>query len=361
MISKKVALITGITGQDGSYLAEFLLEKGYEVHGIVRRSSTFNRSRIEHLRKENSLGKNKFNLHYGDLLDFQSIDNVISSVRPDEIYNLAAQSHVGVSFGTSEYTAQVNSLGPMRVLQSLVSNGLNESCRFYQASTSEIFGKVLEIPQTEKTPFAPRSPYGAAKVHAHWTTVNFREAFNLFACNGIMFNHESPRRGENFVSRKITLSLANILAGKQDKIILGNLDALRDWGFAKDYVEGMWLTLQQPKPDDYIFSTGQQYSVRDFIIEACGLCGFDIEWRGSGLDEVGFDKNTNRVLVAVDATFLRPTDVDTLLGDSSKAQKMLGWYPKTSFKELVSLMVESDLKVNGLDPEKFINPSRVDS
>jgi GDPmannose 4,6-dehydratase len=353
MVSGKRALITGVTGQDGSYLSEFLLEKGYEVHGLIRRSSTFNRSRIEHLRKK------KFKLYYGDLLDFQSIDNVISTIRPDEIYNLAAQSHVGVSFSTSEYTGQVNALGPMRVLQSIVANDLNETCRFYQASTSEIFGKVMETPQTEKTPFSPRSPYGTAKVHAHWTTVNFREAFNIFACNGIMFNHESPRRGENFVSRKITLSLANILAEKQDKITLGNLDALRDWGFAKDYVEGMWLTLQQPKPDDYIFATGQQYSVRDFVMEACGLCGFNIAWRGSGTDEVGYDKNTDRILVEVDAAFLRPTDVDTLLGDSSKARKVLNWHPKISFKELVRLMVKSDLQASGLDTEKFLKPCKV--
>ena len=262
----KIALITGVTGQDGSYLAEFLLEKGYEVHGLIRRSSTFNRGRIEHLRQKNPSDKNKFELHYGDLLDFQSIDDLIASIRPNEIYNLAAQSHVAISFKTSEYTSQVNALGPLRILQSIVANGLNETCRFYQASTSEMFGKVMEIPQTEKTPFYPRSPYGIAKLSAHWTTINYREALNVFACNGIMFNHESPRRGENFVSRKITLSLAKILAGQQEKIFLGNLDARRDWGFAKDYVKGMWLTLQQPKPDDFVFSTGQQNSVRDFVL-----------------------------------------------------------------------------------------------
>ncbi len=342
----KIALITGITGQDGSYLAEFLLEKGYEVHGLIRRSSTFNRGRIEHLRQKNPSDKNKFELHYGDLLDFQSIDDLIASIRPNEIYNLAAQSHVAISFKTSEYTSQVNALGPLRILQSIVANGLNETCRFYQASTSEMFGKVMEIPQTEKTSFYPRSPYGIAKVSAHWTTINYREALNVFACNGIMFNHESPRRGENFVSRKITLSLA--------------LDARRDWGFAKDYVEGMWLTLQQPKPDDFIFSTGQQYSVRDFVREAFGLCGFDIAWRGSGTDEVGFDKNTNRVLVEVNPSFFRPTEVDTLIGDSSKAQKILNWHAKTPFKELVHLMVESDLKKSGLDPKKFLKPCTVD-
>ena len=353
---QKIAFITGVTGQDGSYLAEFLLKKGYHVHGLVRRTSTFNRGRIEHLRNKNPPGKNTFELHYGDLLDFQSIDSLITHIRPNEIYNLAAQSHVAVSFDTSEYTSQVNALGPLRVLQAIVANGLSETCRFYQASTSEMFGKVLETPQTETTPFSPRSPYAISKVSAYWTTINYREAFNVFACNGIMFNHESPRRGENFVTRKITLSLAKILAGQQEKIFLGNLDARRDWGFAKDYVEAMWLSLQQPQPDDFIFSTGQQYSVRDFVREAFSLCGFDIEWRGSGTDEVGFDKNTNRVLVEVNPSFFRLTEVDTLLGDSSKAQNILNWHPKTTFKELVNLMVESDLKEAGLDPRKFLKP-----
>lgn len=353
---QKIAFITGVTGQDGSYLAEFLLKKGYHVHGLVRRTSTFNRGRIEHLRNKNPPGKNTFELHYGDLLDFQSIDSLITHIRPNEIYNLAAQSHVAVSFDTSEYTSQVNALGPLRVLQAIVANGLSETCRFYQASTSEMFGKVLETPQTETTPFSPRSPYAISKVSAYWTTINYREAFNVFACNGIMFNHESPRRGENFVTRKITLSLAKILAGQQEKIFLGNLDAHRDWGFAKDYVEAMWLSLQQPQPDDFIFSTGQQYSVRDFVREAFSLCGFDIVWRGSGTDEVGFDKNTNRVLVEVNPSFFRLTEVDTLLGDSSKAQNILNWHPKTTFKELVNLMVESDLKEAGLDPRKFFKP-----
>jgi len=353
---QKIAFITGVTGQDGSYLAEFLLKKGYHVHGLVRRTSTFNRGRIEHLRNKNPPGKNTFELHYGDLLDFQSINSLITHIRPNEIYNLAAQSHVAVSFDTSEYTSQVNALGPLRVLQAIVANGLSETCRFYQASTSEMFGKVLETPQTETTPFSPRSPYAISKVSAYWTTINYREAFNVFACNGIMFNHESPRRGENFVTRKITLSLAKILAGQQEKIFLGNLDARRDWGFAKDYVEAMWLSLQQPQPDDFIFSTGQQYSVRDFVREAFSLCGFDIVWRGSGTDEVGFDKNTNRVLVEVNPSFFRLTEVDTLLGDSSKAQNILNWHPKTTFKELVNLMVESDLKEAGLDPRKFLKP-----
>ena len=356
MSLQKIALITGVTGQDGSYLAEFLLEKGYEVHGIVRRPSTFNSERIEHIRNKNLSDKNKFKFHYGDLLDFQSIDDLIASIRPNEIYNLAAQSHFAVSFKTPEYTHQINALGPLKILQSIVANGLNKTCRFYQASSSEMFGKVFETPQTETTPFYPRSPYGISKVSAYWTTINYREAFNIFACNGIMFNHESPRRGENFVTRKITLSLAKILAGQQEKIFLGNLDARRDWGFAKDYVEAMWLSLQQPQPDDFIFSTGQQYSVRDFVREAFSLCGFDIVWRGSGTDEVGFDKNTNRVLVEVNPSFFRLTEVDTLLGDSSKAQNILNWHPKTTFKELVNLMVESDLKEAGLDPRKFLKP-----
>ena len=361
MDTPKKVLITGITGQDGSYLAEFLLEKGYEVHGIVRRSSTFNRGRIEHLRQEDSNSKKSFHLHYGDLLDFQSIDSLVATIRPDEIYNLAAQSHVAVSFKTSEYTCQVNAMGPLRLLHSLVANNLIETCRFYQASTSEMFGKVMEVPQTEKTPFYPRSPYGIAKLYGHWTAINYREAFNVFACNGIMFNHESPRRGENFVSRKISLSLANSLAGKQDKIMLGNLDARRDWGFAKDYVEGMWLALQQPEPDDFVFSTGQQHSVRDFIQEAFGLCGLDLQWRGSGVDEVGFDQNTNRILIQVDPSFFRPTEVDTLVGNPRKAKDVLNWHAKTPFKELVHLMVESDLKGNGLDPEKFIKPCKMNS
>ena len=327
---QKIAFITGVTGQDGSYLAEFLLKKGYHVHGLVRRTSTFNRGRIEHLRNKNPSGKNTFELHYGDLLDFQSIDSLITHIRPNEIYNLAAQSHVAVSFDTSEYTSQVNALGPLRVLQAIVANGLSETCRFYQASTSEMFGKVLETPQTETTPFSPRSPYAISKVSAYWPTINYREAFNV--------------------------SLAKILAGQQEKIFLGNLDARRDWGFAKDYVEAMWLSLQQPQPDDFIFSTGQQYSVRDFVREAFSLCGFDIVWRGSGTDEVGFDKNTNRVLVEVNPSFFRLTEVDTLLGDSSKAQNILNWHPKTTFKELVNLMVESDLKEAGLDPRKFLKP-----
>ena len=350
----KKVLITGVTGQDGSYLAEFLLGKGYEVHGMVRRSSTFNRRHIEHLHSLNNSAAGGIILHYGDLIDYQGIDHLVATIRPHEIYNLAAQSHVAVSFETSEYTSQVNALGPLRILHSIIANGLQETCRFYQASTSEMFGKVMEIPQTEKTPFHPRSPYGVSKVFAYWTTINYREAFDVFTCNGIMFNHESPRRGENFVTRKTTLSLSNIIAGKQNKLRLGNLDALRDWGYAKDYVEGMWAALQQDTPEDYIFATGHQYTVRDFVEAAFGLCGYEIEWRGSGVNEVGFDKASSRVLIEIDPSHFRPAEVDSLIGNFSKAKEQLNWQPRTSFKELVYLMVESDLKVNKLDPAKYI-------
>ena len=291
----KKALITGITGQDGSYLAEFLVKKGYEIHGMVRRSSSFNRGHIEHLTTQDGSSTNGIALHYGDLTDHQNIDNLIAAIKPHEVYNLAAQSHVAVSFKTPEYTSHVNALGPLRILHAIVANGLQKTCRFYQASTSEMFGKVLETPQTEKTPFYPRSPYGISKLFAYWTTINYREAFDVFACNGICFNHESPRRGENFVTRKITLSLANIIAGKQKNLRLGNIDSLRDWGYAADYVRGMWSTLQKDTPDDYVFATGQQYKVRDFIQEAFGLCGYDIHWRGDGTNEVGFDKESGQV------------------------------------------------------------------
>ena len=357
----KKALITGVTGQDGSYLAEFLYEKGYEVHGMVRRSSSFNRGNIEHLTTQDGGFSSRIALHYGDLTDHQNIDNLIATIRPQEIYNLAAQSHVAVSFQTPEYTSHVNALGPLRILHSLVANGLQETCRFFQASTSEMFGKVAETPQTEKTPFYPRSPYGVSKLFAYWTTINYREAFNVFACNGICFNHESPRRGENFVTRKITLSLSNIIAGKQKKLRLGNLDSLRDWGYAKDYVEGMWATLQNDTPEDYIFATGQQHKVRDFIQEAFGFCGYDIMWRGSGTNEVGFDKTSGQVLIEVDPLYYRPTEVDTLLGNFDKAKTQLNWQPKTTFKELVRLMVEADLKENNLDPTKYIKPCKIDS
>ena len=353
MASKK-ALITGITGQDGSYLAEFLLDKGYEVHGMVRRSSSFNRDHIEHLITKDGTASSRIALHYGDLTDHQNIDNLVATIRPQEIYNLAAQSHVAVSFETPEYTSHVNALGPLRILQALVANKLSKTCRFYQASTSEMFGKVIETPQTENTPFYPRSPYGISKVFAYWTTINYREAFDVFACNGICFNHESPRRGENFVTRKITLSLAGIIAGKQNTLRLGNIDSLRDWGYAKDYVQGMWAALQHDTPQDYVFATGLQYNVRKFVEEAFGICGYDIEWRGSGTNEVGFDKISGRVLIEIDPLFYRPSEVETLIGNFDKAKRELNWQPKTSFKELVYMMVESDLKANNLDPKKYI-------
>ena len=353
MASKK-ALITGITGQDGSYLAEFLLDKGYEVHGMVRRSSSFNRDHIEHLIKKDGTPSSCVALHYGDLTDHQNIGNLVATIRPHEIYNLAAQSHVAVSFETPEYTSHANALGPLRILQALVSNKLSKTCRFYQASTSEMFGKVIETPQTENTPFYPRSPYGISKVFAYWTTINYREAFDVFACNGICFNHESPRRGENFVTRKITLTLADIIAGKQNTLRLGNIDSLRDWGYAKDYVQGMWAALQNDTPEDYVFATGLQYNVRKFVEEAFGICGYDIEWRGSGTNEVGFDKISGRVLIEIDPLFYRPSEVETLVGNFGKAKRELNWQPKTSFKELVYMMVESDLKANHLDPKKYI-------
>ena len=355
-MTAKKALITGITGQDGSYLAEFLLDKGYEVHGVVRRSSSFNRGHIEHLTTKDGSASSGIALHYGDLTDPQNIDSLIATIQPQEIYNLAAQSHVAVSFETPEYTSHVNALGPLRLLHALVANELQETCRFYQASTSEMFGKVIETPQTEKTPFYPRSPYGISKMFAYWTTINYREAFDVFACNGICFNHESPRRGENFVTRKITLSLSSIIAGKQNTLRLGNIDSLRDWGYAKDYVQGMWAALQHDTPSDYVFATGQQYNVRNFVEEAFGLCGYDIAWRGSGTDEVGFDKTSGRVLIEIDPLYYRPAEVDTLVGNFDKAKRELNWEPKTSFKELVHLMVESDLKTNNLDPKKYLQP-----
>ena len=325
----KVALITGITGQDGSYLTEFLLEKGYEVHGIVRRSSSINTDRIDHI-------FNKIKLHYGDLNDSTNIIRVIQDVQPDEIYNLGAQSHVKVSFETPEYTGQVDGLGTLRVLEAVRLLGMEKKTRIYQASTSEMFGKVQEIPQKETTPFYPRSPYGCAKLYAYWTTKNYREAYGLYACSGILFNHESPRRGETFVTRKITRGLKAISEGKQNVLKLGNLNALRDWGHAKDFVEAMWLMLQQDKPDDYVISTGEQYSVRDFVNEAAPYFGIDIEWQNTEQKtEVGIDKNTGLVRVIVDERYFRPAEVDTLLGDASKAKEKLGWEPKTSFKELV--------------------------
>ncbi len=349
----KKALITGITGQDGSYLAELLLEKGYEVHGLVRRSSSFNRARIEHLHKDHHLSENRLSLHYGDMTDSLSLNQVMAKIRPDEVYNLAAQSHVAVSFETPEYTGQADAIGTLRLLDSIRALGLQKKCRFYQASTSEMFGKTLETPQNENTPFYPRSPYGAAKLYSHWITVNYREAYGIFACSGILFNHESPRRSENFVTRKITLSLAKILKGTQQKLYLGNLNAKRDWGFAKDFVEGMWQILQQDIPDDFVLATGIQHTVREFIDEAFSLCGINLEWVGSGLEEKGVEKGTGSVFVEIDPAYFRPTEVESLLGDARKATEQLGWVPKVSFKELVVLMVDADLEQMGLNRKEI--------
>jgi len=339
----KKALITGITGQDGSYLAELLLNKGYEVHGLVRRASTFNTERIEHL-YQNSLQKNAaLFLHYGDMADSSSLSRLIEKIKPDEIYHLAAQSHVRISFDIPEYTGDVTALGTVRLLDAIKDAGL--PVKFYQASSSEMFGKVLpeNLPITENTPFHPRSPYGCAKVYSYWITKNYRESYNLFAVNGILFNHESPRRGENFVTRKISHGLAQIKLGKADKILLGNLDAQRDWGYAPDFVEGMYLMMQAEKPDDYVLATGETHSVREFVEEAAKLLDFDLKWQGDGLEEKGVDRKTNKTIIAIDEHYFRPAEVDVLLGDYSKAKKELGWEPKTKFKDLVKIMVESDL------------------
>lgn len=339
MEQKKVALITGITGQDGSYLAELLLEKGYEVHGTIRRSSVDYRERIAHLE-----GTPGFHLHYADLGDSMSILQVVSKVRPDEVYNLAAQSHVQVSFDSPEFTADVDATGVLRVLEAIRLCGLAGTCRLYQASTSELYGKVEAVPQNEKTPFHPYSPYAVAKLYGYWIVKEYREAYNMFCCSGILFNHESERRGETFVTRKITLAAARIRQGKQEKLYLGNLDSLRDWGYARDYVECMWLMLQHDKPEDFVIATGVQHTVRDFCYYAFKHAGIELEFRGEGVDEVGVDKATGKVLVEVSPDFFRPTDVVNLLGDPSKAKAELGWNPsKTSFEELVRLMVESDM------------------
>jgi GDPmannose 4,6-dehydratase len=350
----KKALITGITGQDGSYLAELLLEKKYEVHGIVRRSSSFNRGRIEHLYQNAHPPTNKFQLHYGDVTDSLALSRIMAKVRPDEVYNLAAQSHVAVSFETPEYTGEVDALGALRLLDVIKLLDMKDTCRYYQASTSELFGNTTQVPQNESTPFQPRSPYGAAKLYAHWITINYREAYGLFACSGILFNHESPRRGENFVTRKVSLSIANILKGNLDKLYLGNLDAKRDWGYARDYVEAMWLMLQQDVPKDYVIATGKQYSIRHLVEEAFKLCGIEIQWQGEGINEKGIDKATGRILVEIDSKYFRPAEVENLLGDFSRAKEGLGWSPKTSFKELVRMMVEADLKLSGLDSDKIM-------
>ncbi|HLW25534.1 MAG TPA: GDP-mannose 4,6-dehydratase [Steroidobacteraceae bacterium] len=339
----KTALITGITGQDGAYLAEFLLSKGYAVHGIKRRASSFNTDRIDHLYQDPHDEDVRLSLHYGDMTDATNLIRIIQEVQPDEIYNLAAQSHVAVSFETPEYTANSDALGTLRLLEAIRILGLDKKTRFYQASTSEMFGKVLEVPQRETTPFYPRSPYGAAKVYAYWITVNYREAYGLFACNGILFNHESPIRGETFVSRKITRALARIHTGLQDALYLGNLDSRRDWGHARDYVRAQWLMLQQPAAEDFVIATGHQYSVRDFVVKAASLLDMQIEWRGKGGQETGVDVRTGRNIVQIDPRYFRPTEVDTLLGDSSKARQKLGWQAEVSFAELVEEMVRSDL------------------
>jgi GDPmannose 4,6-dehydratase len=339
----KCALVTGITGQDGAYLAELLLAKGYEVHGVKRRASLFNTDRIDHLYEDPHGTAVRLRLHYGDLTDATNMLRIIQLVQPDEIYNLGAQSHVQVSFETPEYTANADALGTLRILEALRILRLEHRTRFYQASTSEMFGAVRETPQTENTPFHPRSPYGVAKLYAHWITINYREAYGLFACSGILFNHESPIRGETFVSRKITRGLARVSVGLQSCIHLGNLHARRDWGHARDYVEAQWLMLQQERPRDFVIATGQQYSVRDFVEHAAAHLGMRIEWCGSGEDELGIDRKNGRTVVRIDPRYFRPAEVDTLLGDASKARTELGWVPRVGFKELVHEMVESDL------------------
>ncbi|MBD3670372.1 MAG: GDP-mannose 4,6-dehydratase [Gammaproteobacteria bacterium] len=340
----KKALITGITGQDGAYLAEFLLKKGYEVHGIKRRTSLFNTDRIDHLYQDPHVENRNFILHHGDLTDSSSLIRIMQEVKPDEVYNLAAQSHVAVSFEEPEYTANSDALGVLRLLEAIRILGLEKKTRFYQASTSELYGKVQEIPQTENTPFYPRSPYAVAKMYAYWIVVNYRESYGMYACNGILFNHESPIRGETFVTRKITRALARIKLGLQEKLYLGNMDAKRDWGHARDYVEMQWLMLQQDEPDDFVIATGEQYSVRDFVEAAARELGIEMGWKGSGVDEKGYDTATGKCIVEVDPRYFRPAEVETLLGDPVKAKTKLGWTPRTSFNELVAEMVREDLK-----------------
>ena len=341
---KKTALITGVTGQDGAYLAEFLLTRGYAVHGVKRRSSLFNTDRIDHLYLDPHEQNFDFALHYGDLTDSTSLIRIIAEVQPDEIYNLAAQSHVAVSFEEPEYTANADALGALRILEAIRILGLQKKTRFYQASTSELYGLVQEIPQRETTPFYPRSPYAVAKLYAYWITVNYREAYGMYACNGILFNHESPLRGETFVTRKITRALARIHLGQQQRLYLGNLDALRDWGHARDYVQMQWLMLQQEKPEDFVIATGEQHSVREFVEIAANELGIRIRWEGSGVEEQGFDEATGKCIVAIDPRYYRPTEVATLLGDPSKAKQKLGWTPTTTFQQLVTEMMSEDLK-----------------
>lgn len=351
---RKIALITGVTGQDGSYLTELLLKKGYEVHGIIRRHSTISTTRIDPLFEDPEIGNKTLFLHYGDLTDSSNLSRLIERIKPDEVYNLAAQSHVAVSFEVPEYTAEATGVGTLRLLDAIKENGLN--CRFYQASTSELFGGLKDTaPQSEKTPFYPKSPYGVAKLYGYWITVNYREAYNLFACNGVLFNHESPRRGETFVTRKITIAIANIMSGKQEKVSLGNLDSKRDWGFAGDYVEGMWRILQQDKPKDYVLSTNETHTVREFVELAFAEVGVEIKWIGEGIEEKGINKATGKVVVDVNPRYFRPSEVDLLWGDCSKAEKELGWERKVNFKGLVSMMVDSDMKkYAGMSTQEFL-------
>lgn len=338
----KTALISGITGQDGSYLTELLLEKGYDVHGIIRRASSFNTFRIDHIYNNPELLNKRFFLHHGDLTDSSNLNRLVEKIRPDEIYNLGAQSHVQVSFEVPEYTADVDGVGTLRFLDAIKETGIRT--RFYQASTSELYGLAQEVPQTEKTPFYPRSPYGAAKLYAYWIVVNYREAYKLFACNGILFNHESERRGKTFVTRKISVAVANIMTGQQEKLLLGNLDARRDWGYAPEYVEGMWRMLQVDEPDDFVLATNETHKIREFVEEAFRVLGEEIIWKGKGTDEKGLLKSSGREVVAIDPRYFRPTEVDLLIGDYSKAREKLGWKPKTTFRELVKIMVEADYK-----------------
>lgn len=339
---RKTALITGITGQDGSYLAEFLLEKGYNVHGIIRRSSSFNTARIDHI-------FDRVNLHYGDMVDSSNLCSIMAKIKPDEIYNLAAQSHVKVSFEEPEYTAQADGVGTLRILEAIRTVGLEKTSRFYQASTSELYGLVQEVPQKETTPFYPRSPYAVAKLYGFWIVKNYREAYNMYAVNGILFNHESPRRGGTFVTKKVTMNVAQIMAGQRDRILLGNMDSLRDWGHARDYIKAMWMMLQQETPDDFVVATGRQYSVRQLVTLCFEMVGRAITWRGKGLDEEGVDKESGEVLVQVSPKYFRPAEVETLLGDMTKLKEATGWVPETSFKALVYEMLESDMKSCGCE------------
>jgi GDPmannose 4,6-dehydratase len=353
-ITLKKALITGITGQDGSYLTEFLLEKGYEVHGIIRRASSFNTKRIDYLFEDPEIGNKILFLHHGDLTDSSNLNRIIEKVKPDEIYNLAAQSHVQVSFEVPEYTAETDGIGTLRILDAIKESGLK--CKFYQASTSELFGGLPgTAPQSEKTPFYPKSPYGAAKLYSYWITVNYRESYDVFACNGILFNHESPRRGETFVTRKVTRAVASIMAGKQEKLSLGNMDAKRDWGFAGDYIKAMWLILQQEKPEDFVIATNETHTVREFVELSFKEVGIEIEWKGTGVEEKGYDKATGKVLVDVNPRYFRPAEVELLWGDSTKAEKELGWTRDVDFHGLVKMMVDSDMKeIAGMGTEQFL-------